>query len=76
MGCYSKIYTNCKENHKQLEKRLFKDYTYNLEWLERFWMKEAFIVIAGPLETDPVDFSQNRSYFKKQNSYRRRSCNS
>jgi hypothetical protein len=55
MGCYRKIYTNCKENHKQLETRLFKEYTYNLEWLERFWMKEAFIVIARPLETDPID---------------------
>jgi len=55
MGCYRKIYTNCKESHKQLEKRLFKEYTYNMEWLERFWMKEAFIVIAGPLVTDPID---------------------
>ena len=57
LGCYKKIYSNCKEDHKQLEQRLFKEYTYNLEWLERFWMKEAFIVIAGPLETDPVDLS-------------------
>ena len=57
LGCYKKIYSNCKEDHKQLEQRLFKEYTYNLEWLERFWMKEAFIVIAGPLETDPVDSS-------------------
>jgi hypothetical protein len=55
MGCYKKIYNNCKENHKQLEQRLFKVYTYNLEWLERFWIKEAFIVIAEPLETDPID---------------------
>ena len=55
MGCYKRIYNNCKEDHKQLEKRLFKEYTYNLEWLERFWIKEAFIMLAEPLETDPID---------------------